>query len=495
MDPRFSLPHIDISRFLTSAPYQGSGTGGGRAEVRDRQEHGRRLARELEAAFDAADALRPTDDRIVPPAGTYLEVELRRGAKPDLLDRKRDGIRTGASHQDENEARTVALFVPDVARAVLPQIIADYTDGPLTEAGKPPHRGTVGAVEAFRRARLETLWTDDPAALPDNPRAEMWWAVWCWEDAEEKILDLAARLELRAGGADRWLRFPEATVIPILATRAAIELMMFSAVGIAELRRGSDTPVFFTEEVRAGQRAWADDLAGRIEWPGNEAPSVCLFDTGVNRAHPLIEPALAEGDLLALDDAWGDDDHYEASGHGTPMAGLALHGDLTAPLGDQEQRALRHRLESVKVLPPRGFDPNDPASYGALTQAAVSLAEYAAPDRSRTFCMAVTNENVSGAIPSSWSAAIDQAACGRMPGDEDAAPRRLFFLSTGNVPAHIEAARLEAESYPVEDPAQAWNAVTVGGLHEPHRHCRRWLRGLAALRAGRRRKPFQPGLG
>src|SRR5439155_26312430 len=110
-----------------------------------------------------------------------------------------------------------------------------------------------------------------------------------------------------------------------------------------------------------------------------------------------------------------------ASGHGTGIAGLVLHGDLPALLGDTEPRTLRHRLESVKVLPPAGFDANDPRSYGVLTQAAVARPEIQAPDRGRVFCMAVTNDNVSGATASSWSAAIDQAAVGRMLGDgEDA---------------------------------------------------------------------------
>ena len=101
------------------------------------------------------------------------------------------------------------------------------------------------------------------------------------------------------------------------------------------------------------------------------------------------------------------------------MAGMALHGDLTAALGDQSERTLKHRLESVKVLPPDGFDPNEPQSYGVLTQAAIALPEIEAPDRARVFCMAVTNDNVSGATASGWSAAIDQAAAGRMIADDD----------------------------------------------------------------------------
>src|SRR5690606_27919636 len=109
----------------------------------------------------------------------------------------------------------------------------------------------------------------------------------------------------------------------------------------------------------------------------NDAPAVCLFDTGVNRAHVLIEPALAEDDARAVVDAWGATDGPE--GHGTAMAGLALHGDLVAPLSDDREVVLGHRLESVRILPADGFPPNDPASYGPITQSATALAEIGAP--------------------------------------------------------------------------------------------------------------------
>src|ERR1044072_2348928 len=101
------------------------------------------------------------------------------------------------------------------------------------------------------------------------------------------------------------------------------------------------------------------------------------------------------------------------------MAGLALHGDLTAALSDNEERTLSHRLESVKLLPPDGFDTNEPRSYARLTQAAIVLPEIEAPERSRVYCMAITNEDISGKYASQWSAAVDQAAAGRMIADDD----------------------------------------------------------------------------
>jgi len=77
--------------------------------------------------------------------------------------------------------------------------------------------------------------------------------------------------------------------------------------------------------------------------------------------------------------------------------------------------------------------------------------------------MAITHENVSGAVPSSWSAAIDQAAAGTMPGDGEPAPKRLVVVSAGNIPPFTEMRLIGPQSfYPIENPAQAWNALTIG---------------------------------
>jgi len=462
----FTLPHIDISDRAITRTYQApkENRGGGSA-VRIREEHGARLQAQLATAYEAADALRQTAD-IGEPAGVLLEVELRRGEKPDVLERKSDGITPGAVRTDAESPTTIGLLVPEGARQVLEEILSDYRTGPLSERGrKPPRAGMVEPIEAIRQARLETFWTDDIAALPAGPQDAIWWELWCLKSKADEVRTAAETLGALVAQRENWLNFPEATVIPVYATRVAIELLLFRTVAIGELRRASATPSFFVQENAGVQLDWSRDLAERITWPGTDAPAVCLLDTGVNRGHMLLEPALAIGDMTSVRAEWGTAD--EPDGHGTGMAGLALLSDLTAPLADQRALILTHRLESVKILPPRGFDPTDPRSYGAVTQAATARGELLAPERSRIFCLAVTNEDVSGARATTWSAAIDQAAVGKMDGDDDEAPRRLFIVSAGNAPAHIERERIqEPDDYPIEDPAQAWNALTVGGYTE-----------------------------
>src|SRR4030095_5993941 len=81
-------------------------------------------------------------------------------------------------------------------------------------------------------------------------------------------------------------------------------------------------------------------------------------------------------------------------------------------------------------------------------------------NRNRVFCMSVTStDGRDRGRPSSWSAAVDALAAGA-----DRGTKRLFVLSAGNTRA------AERRHYPdsnltdaIHDPAQAWNALTVGG--------------------------------
>jgi hypothetical protein len=139
------------------------------------------------------------------------------------------------------------------------------------------------------------------------------------------------------------------------------------------------------------------------------------------------------------------------------MAGVALYGDLERALTGTDPVALRHRLETVKILPPR--DQNGPELYGAIIEIGIAKAEAQSPRRHRVFCMAVTSEvGLGRGRPSSWSAAIDQLSYGG--GDR----RRRIVLATGNLRHDIAPA-----DYPdrydlaeAESPAQAWNALVAG---------------------------------
>ena len=115
------------------------------------------------------------------------------------------------------------------------------------------------------------------------------------------------------------------------------------------------------------------------------------------------------------------------------------------------------------MLHPTGIQ-HDPKLYGAVTAESVSRVEVTAPHRPRVICMAVTSDfDVRRGRPSSWSAAVDRLCFG------DETTRRLFLISAGNIerasiPTANYLARTDVE--PIFNPAQAWNALTIGAFTE-----------------------------
>ena len=144
------------------------------------------------------------------------------------------------------------------------------------------------------------------------------------------------------------LTFPERTVLLMRGSQEQIKQSIMFLNCIAEIKRAKETAEFFNSLKPTEQREWVDELLGRTHWPDDQAPYVCILDTGVNSGHPLLTPALDETDLHTIEPDWGSADQ---NGHGTEMAGLALWGDLTDVLDISDPCFLSHRLESVKLLP------------------------------------------------------------------------------------------------------------------------------------------------
>ena len=97
---------------------------------------------------------------------------------------------------------------------------------------------------------------------------------------------------------------------------------MFGSV--AELRDAKVTADFFAGLNLSEQSEWAIDLLGRLNFPPEVAPWVCLLDAGLDEQRPLSKPVADTADMRTCNPAWWTNDR---EGQGTPMAGLAIYGD------------------------------------------------------------------------------------------------------------------------------------------------------------------------
>ena len=265
------------------------------------------------------------------------------------------------------------------------------------------------------------------------------------------VFALLDSLNILHQGEDKFIKFPERLVILAFVNRSDILDIIKQGQRLAEIRKPSEPNAYFLDSMLAEQTEWADDLLQRTQFT-DTGVTVCILDTGVNRNHRLIEPYMPSLRETA-NSTWGNNDEV---GHGTNMAGVVLYNDLRRCLISNAPIYLNHTIESVKII---GNTSTHPYLYGVVTENAVLLPEISSPTTRRVYCMAITDEGSStnDGQPSSWSGAVDNISFD--------AQKRLFIISAGNV----KQPELQAKGYPkasyeksVEDPAQAWNALTIG---------------------------------
>ena len=373
----------------------------------------------------------------------------------------------------EARVEDATVFVPDGAMGYFLNRFEAYATQ-NTKKGRPRYQDVVERIATLRLATLEVLWTDDPDLFP--PHGELaWWEIWLRRTDGDEVNRVAAFLGVV--GAEllpRRLIVDSRIIIVVRASATQLSSSLDLISDLAELRKAKTPTEFFTSLPINEQADWTQDLLERTTFPDADSPYLCVLDTGVNRGHPLLEQAIDPADVQTCDPAWGANDH---DGHGTGMAGIGLYGNLADVLESAAPVDLRHRLESVKILGPS--NDTDPDLYGAITAEAVSRVEVSEPNRKRSFCMAITAPaDPTPGVATLWSSSVDALSAGRAfdqasneliyLDDADPESHRLFVISAGNVdPLDAGGNYLDrCDVEPVQDPAQAWNALAVGAFTE-----------------------------
>ncbi|MCI5208331.1 MAG: peptidase S8, partial [Candidatus Electrothrix sp. ATG2] len=467
------LPHLIVTSFERN-DFIGTGGGGGKTNrpKRDRQKHSILLKQQLEQAWDAA-----KNDEVVYHAqrnGVYLEfkgeagyelvsksLENLSGNDPSnwtrLLNIRKELIQTEELSQFE-EVVFATVFVPNSKKEALFSKIEQYATEENAQSGNPKHAKLLESISDIRKAlEVESFWQDSKNLIPTDDPA--WCEVWLSSDQKEVVQRFETLLEqqqitFKTGT----VHFPERAVKIIHADHKQLQTITRLSDDIAEYRRAKETAFFWLDQDNKEQAEWVETILQRLEVDQNSDIAVCILDTGVNHGHPLLAPCLKPEDCQSVDLEWGTHDHHK---HGTLMAGISAYGNLQEILTHDELIRLKHCLESVKILPPTGA--TEPELWGYVTSQAVSKAVIQAPDKQRIVCMAVTSDDTRDqGRPSSWSAELDQMCSGAADDKQ-----RLIIVSAGN--CNENKTLKECSRYPetqlkesVHDPAQSWNALTVG---------------------------------
>lgn len=383
--------------------------------------------------------------------------------QPDrLLDNGWELLNERQTGKKPNIVKFQTWFVPDGRLGILASIVGDYLT--RTRKGQPLYRPLIDAIEKVAIAAASQLWTEtEPFPADDTLWFEIWLRRGASETERQAIITqfklFADQNGIRVGEGQ--IILPEHTIVAAYGKGSDLARDFKLLNCIAEIRRGRDYADVFSFMRPGEQFEYAAELLDRVAPADENAPWVCVLDTGINRGHPLLERFIGENNNLTIKQDWtpADDDN-----HGTLMAGLCLYGDLAQILSGTESINLPVNVEGVKIVPPPQQRKSDEKLAGYFTAQGVSLAEGAAKDRKRTWCITTTMSEPNPATPSSWSAQMDRLACGL---DNDDEVHRLLCLSAGNIPQDLWAQYPQSNyAHSIRNPGQSWNALCVGAYTE-----------------------------
>lgn len=460
--PIIQLP----TEFGTTNAYSRPNGGGSEEKYvpRDRASHAARLLSQINKAVEEAETRETSPE--ISSGGFYLEFDSAEDAEfaVNSLEDRRQGVRL-LNVRIEDGVTKATVFVPSEKKSFHKKKVERYSDpGKDSTVGNPSGKPLLNNIETISVGGICSLWTDSPDKLPST-HVPKWIEVWLHSAAKFTVgvvEDFFALLDsMGIEHRNESTHFPERYVVLIRATLDDLESLVGRCGSLAEMRVATTATSFFTNLSGQEQGDWVDDLLNRIDFEKGHSV-VCVLDTGVNAAHPLLSPVSTSETILSVNPNWGIADNVK---HGTSVAGIAVYGDLKSLLESADHALVNHRFESVKIV--EANKENDPELYGEITIQAASRVEIQSPEeRNRIFCSAVTgndSEKTDG-NPTAWSAALDELIA--RPGEEGS---ELFVVSAGNVSEND----LRDAGYPdasqirsVRSPGQAWNALTVGGYVE-----------------------------
>ncbi|WP_162049657.1 S8 family peptidase [Fluviibacter phosphoraccumulans] len=471
--------HFLLHNTCEAKPFTAHSPKGGRVPLvpeLDRAQHGSSLVQQLALLQPLAETAKERQKEIGLEAGLGIQIQFVSRPDADLAfeklaaEGKGKGIELLSVQESDGRAVIANVFVPDGQLQHFERMVTDYLAERTDSIGRSrDNKKLLNTIGSIRASAIQGLWTDSPELLPTDAEEQFWWEVWLRRNkdgvnaAVNDFRRLAAMSLCQVSEAV--VHFPERSVLVMFGSQQQLAQSVMLLNCVAELRRAKDTAEFFVGMGITEQREWANDLK-RLLQPSvddDEAPRVCLLDSGVNRGHTLLEPLIAANDLHAVNAAWGT---HDAANHGTGMAGLVAYGDLHERLASNEPVVVRHRIESVKLTPNQGANVGDDKHHAQLFVAGVTLPETRFGQRKRVFSSAVTASDYRDfGRPSAWSATVDSLASDDL--GEGAFPR-LFVLSAGNINdrAHWRQYPHSLSLNQIHDPGQAWNAITVGAFTE-----------------------------
>jgi hypothetical protein len=460
------LNHIEINGSTQSLPF--TPNGGGNFEWRkisDPEAHAISIKSKLNQAVETFKNSNDTDFVFIQiDSENGFEIDLKKFETGSQRISNAQFVRSINEVGEEKIVHQVTVYLDKVEIPKFLKKIDEYGNKEKnTDKGNPKNAALVANIENIKAASLKSFWQELNYDFPKD-YTNVWWEVWVNREIDENVLsiDLITLLnnqDVKIG--NRILQFPEHFVFLIKGTTSQLQNSILYYQGLSELRKPLETADFFTNLNVEWQELFLNDLADRIDIKKSNV-SVCLLDTGVTKSNDVLKLLIPDRNLETINPSWTVSDSIRA-GHGTQMASTILLGDLTSVLQETSTLSIFYQFESIKII--QANHANDPELYGKITIEAVSNAVTLNKDNKRIVCLAVTSDNTHhNGKPSSWSSAIDKLLFGE---ENEPNETTIAVISAGNIGLDNRLSYpLINEQESIQDPSQAFNALTVGAYTE-----------------------------
>jgi len=264
---------------------------------RDPTAHAACIQRKLSACYAAHALTQRQAAAIRYKNGLYLEVSGAAGCDlaSEALENHKQGIRlVNISTDMQTQTEKAIVYIPEGKESYLVKKIEKYANE-KTAKNHPRYNDLVSSIEDIKLALFESFWLDAPAMRPDEE--PIWCELWLrfdeqddsiktWHKVEEAIVSVCQNLNIPID--EKHIIFPERIVKLIYANASSLKALIDNCSFVAEIHRAPEPTSFFDELPNADQKDWADDLLSRTTFEKGNV-SVCLLDTGLTWAHPLLE--------------------------------------------------------------------------------------------------------------------------------------------------------------------------------------------------------------
>jgi subtilisin family serine protease len=322
--------------------------GFGRVVPRNAKQHGAGLQQTIETLVAAQQAKPRVAD--IDPA-LILKVQTTGGIGEEVWEA------LGLTLLSDEDNKSVVLFANDAELTEFKRRVEEYQKDPPEGQKNPAYAGLVGAIESVAELaaedRIGPVLRDEGKTTPQafaDAAVEIL-DVELWQPSADLVLSFATRIEavLHANHGElvNEYRGHAMTLLRVRANGAAIRALLEQPeVFRIDRPPQPDTPQF---DVSAFQ---ADNL-GPVVAPPNGALVIGVIDSGMTSAHPLAA-GIIKG-AFGAPDTLGDNDER---GHGTPVAGIAIYGDIRQRV-EQNNFEARFFVATAKVVDHTGNFPDE----------------------------------------------------------------------------------------------------------------------------------------